>query len=105
MSAKKNGTGNNTKGVFISAPDLFQLTYMKGSKKHPFLNTFKPMALVDMQVNYTGSNTYSTFYDGMPTHLQMSLSFKELNPIYAEDYEDKDGYSTAFNEKVPGVGY
>lgn len=105
MSAKKNGTGNNTKGVFISAPDLFQLTYMKGSKKHPFLNTFKPMALVDMQVNYTGSNTYSTFYDGMPTHLQMSLSFKELNPIYSEDYEDEDGYSTAFNEKVPGVGY
>jgi hypothetical protein len=105
MSAKKNEKGDNTKGVFISAPDLFQLTYMKGSKKHPFLNTFKPMALVDMQVNYTGSNTYSTFYDGMPTHLQMSLSFKELNPIYAEDYEDEDGYSTAFNEKVPGVGY
>jgi hypothetical protein len=105
MSAKKNQSGNKTKGVFISAPDLFKLTYMKGSKKHPFLNTFKPMALVDMQVNYTGSNTYSTFYDGMPTHLQMSLSFKELNPIYAEDYEDADGYSTAFNEKVPGVGY
>ena len=93
MSAKKNASGNSKiQGVFISAPDLFQLTYMKGGKNHPVLNKFKPMALVDLQVNYTGSNTYSTFWDGTPTHMQMSLAFKELNPIYSEDY-DEESYS------------
>jgi len=85
MSARKQGkTGN----IFISAPDVFKLTYMKGRNKHPFLNTFLPMALTSVNLTYTGSNTYSTFYDGTPTHMRMDLTFKELNPIYFEDYED-----------------
>ena len=88
MSAKKVGT---TGQIFISAPDVFQLTYMKGPNKHPFLNTFLPMALTSVNLTYTGSNTYSTFYDGTPTHMRMDLTFKELNPVYAEDYEGTTG--------------
>jgi hypothetical protein len=100
MSAKKNSQGNeNIQGIFISAPDIFQLRYMKGGEPHPVLNKFKPAALVDMQVNYTGSNTYSTFYDGTPTHMQMSLTFTELVPIYAEDYQE------IYNEYPTSVGY
>jgi hypothetical protein len=97
MSARRNSGGDsNVKGVFISAPHIFQLTYMKGGKKHPVLNSFLPMALVDLQINYTGSNTYSTFWDGTPTHMQMSLAFKELNPIYAEDYDNTDPKSVGY---------
>ena len=84
MSARKNGT---TGEIFISAPDVFQLTYMKGNQRHPFLNNFLPMALTSINIVYTGSNTYSTFYDGTPTHMRMNLTFKELNPIYFEDQE------------------
>ena len=97
MSATRSASGNSAvAGVFIGAPHIFQLTYMKGNDPHPILNKFLPMALVDMQVNYTGSNTYSTFWDGRPTHVQMSLSFKELNPIYAEDYEKTDPFSVGY---------
>ena len=78
---------NGSEGVFISAPYVFQLEYMKGNKKHPFLNHFLPMALTNMSVSYTGSNTYSTFYDGSPTHIRMDVVFKELNPIYKEDHD------------------
>ena len=78
---------NGSEGVFISAPYIFQLEYMKGDKKHPFLNHFLPMALTNMSLSYTGSNTYSTFYDGSPTHIRMDLVFKELNPIYKEDHD------------------
>ena len=86
--AKKNASSNSTiKGVFISAPDVFQLQYMRGNKPHPFLNHFQPCALIDMQINYTASNTYSTFRDGTPTHMQLTLTFKELNPVYQEDQE------------------
>jgi len=92
MSARKNASGGE---IFISAPDVFQLTYMKGGRKHPFLNTFLPMALTSVNVVYTGSNTYSTFHDGTPTHMRMDLTFKELNPVYFEDYTDD----------IPGVGY
>ena len=83
--------GNSSNGVFIRTPSVFQLTYMKGSNKHPFLNSFLPAVLSDMKVNYSASGAHSTFYDGTPTHIRMDLQFKELNPIYAEDYDSVEG--------------
>lgn len=87
---KTNKGSATAAGIFITAPSIFQLEYKKGRQKHPFLNSFKPCALVDMQINYTASGTYATYHDGTPVHIQLSLTFKELNPIYAEDYSDKD---------------
>lgn len=77
-------------GLFISAPNVFKLQYKSGGKKHPFLNTFKPMAMKGMQVNYTGSGTYAVYGDSTPVHMKMTLNFQELNPIYFEDYKDDD---------------
>ena len=85
--------GNNT-GVFIRTPSIFQLTYMKGGAKHPYLNSFLPTVLSDMKINYTASGAHSTFHDGIPSHIRLDLQFKELNPLFKEDY---DG--------VGGVGY
>ena len=78
-------------GIFIKAPSIFQLTYKKGKEDHPFLNRFLPTVLSDMKVNYTASGSHSTFYDGTPTHMQVDLQFKELNPIFKEDYENAGG--------------
>ena len=89
MTAKSSSSGTPA-GVFIKPPDIFQLTYKRGPNAHPFLNKFKPMALTGMQLNYTGSNTYATYADGTPVHINMSLTFTELNPIYAEDYKEND---------------
>tara|TARA_B100000965_G_C19542044_1_gene736029 strand:+ start:481 stop:1416 length:936 start_codon:yes stop_codon:yes gene_type:complete len=99
MNAKKNGTGSSniedeSRGLFISSPDVFQLSYKTGGNDHKFLNKFKPMALLNMAVNYTGSGTYATYDDTTPVHMQLSLQFQELNPIYAEDYNtltEEDG--------------
>lgn len=97
MTAKTSLSGTNSAGVgiFVSAPDVFQLTFKTGKNDHLFLNKFKPAALIDMSLNYTASGTYATYRDGTPVHMQMSLTFKELNPIYAEDY----------NVAESGVGY
>ena len=84
-------------GIFIGAPKVFQLEYKKGNKSHPFLNRFLPMALTNVSVNYTGSNTYATYWDGTPVHMTMQLDFQELNPLYTEDYDTADGQI--------GVGY
>ena len=83
------------KGVFIKQPDIFQLQYMKGGGEHPFLNKFLPMHLTDMKINYSQSGTYSTFWDGTPSHMTASCSFTEVNPVYQEDYD----------EAGQGVGY
>ena len=50
-----------------------------------------------LSVNYSGSNTYATYSDGTPVHMQLSLSFRELTPIYNEDYNSTEGKT--------GVGY
>jgi hypothetical protein len=90
MTAKNSGE-SGAGGVFISAPDIFQLTYKRGPNSHPFLNKFKPMALTNMTVNYTGSNNYSTYADGTPIHINVILQFTELNPVYNEDYDTEMG--------------
>lgn len=99
MNAKNSSGGDSGKnsGLFIKSPNVFQLSYKTGSESHKFLHKFKPMALKNMQVNYTGSGTYATYEDTTPIHMQLTLSFQELNPIYAEDYETEEG-------KI-GVGY
>jgi len=98
MVPKTNiGGGPIASGVFIKSPKVFLISYKSGNKAHPFLNRFKACALLDMNISYTASGTYSTYQDGTPVHIQMSLTFKELNPIYAEDYDTAEG-------KI-GVGY
>ena len=82
-------TGSNTEGagLFISAPNVFLLKYKTGSQDHPYLNKFKPCALTNMGVNYTGSGSYATYADKTPVHMKLSLNFTEMNPIYNEDYK------------------
>ena len=46
------------------------------------------MHLTDMKINYAASGTYSTFYDGTPSHMSVSCSFQEVNPVYQEDFDD-----------------
>ena len=75
-------------GIFLRAPDVFSLEYKKDGVKHPFLNSFKNCALTGMSVNYTNAGTYATYEDGTPVSINMNLTFKELNPIYAEDYDE-----------------
>ena len=82
-------------GIFLRAPDVFKLRYLHNGEQHPFLNSFKDCALTGMTVNYTNAGTYTTYEDGTPVSIKMNLTFKELNPIYHEDYVDS----------VPGVGF
>jgi hypothetical protein len=97
MSAKTNVFGGPGSGLLISAPDVFELKFKSGNKDHPFLNAFKTCALADIRLNYAASGAYSTYSDGTPVHIEMALTFKELNPVYNEDYNSEDAGT--------GVGY
>ena len=94
MAAKKNATQGQG-GIFLRSPDVFTLRYLHNGKDHPFLNRIKDCALTAMNVNYTGAGTYASYFDGTPVSINMSMTFKELNPVYHEDYSDAIG----------GVGY
>ena len=100
MAAKKgtNKTGQGQGGIFLRSPDVFHLRYLHNGKDHPFLNSFKHCALTGMTVNYTNAGTFASYKDGTPVSIQMNLTFKELNPIYHEDYE-------RFKSDALGVGF
>ena len=84
--APKSGTNDN----FLSTPNIFELRYRQGNNDHDFLHKFKQCFLTDIAVNYTGENVYATYADGSPISYVMDLSFKEIAPIYAGDYNDND---------------
>lgn len=88
MTARKGDPTVVGGGLFVKAPKVFQLQYMSGGKPHPFLHRFKPCALTQMSVNYNGSGQYATYSDATPVHMQLSLQFMELTPIYSENYEE-----------------
>ena len=86
MAPKAGEFNENAQGIFLKSPDVFQLDYLRDGRNHPFLNSFKLAALTGMTVNYTNAGTYASYEDGTPVNIRMNLTFKELNPIYHEDY-------------------
>ena len=98
MAAKASEfNGSSATGLFLKSPDVFSLRYRLDGKDHPFLNAFKLCALTAMSVNYTNAGTYASYDDGTPVAIRLNMTFKEINPIYNEDYlQDEAG---------DGVGY
>jgi hypothetical protein len=89
-------------GLFLGAPNVFKLKYIytgKGDKKedHPYLNKIKVAALRDFSVNYTPDGNYMTYGgevaegQGSMTQYDLSMTFGEIDPVYAQDYDDDQG--------------
>ena len=73
--------------LFLKSPHTFQLSYRNSKgQDHKYLNKFKECALANFGVNYTPNGNYSTYEDGVMTAYQMTMTYKELNPIYNDDY-------------------
>lgn len=91
------GAEIGSQGLFIKSPDVYQITYKSGNQDHPYLNQFKVCALMSISVNYGGAGVYATYADGAPIQMNMRLSFRELTPVYYEDYYTEKG--------LRGTGY
>ena len=74
--------------LFLLAPHTFQIHYLlRGSGEHPFIGKMKECALTNMTTDYTPENNYSTLKDGVMTSYTITMEFKELEPIFNDDYE------------------
>ena len=87
MAPKTGGDTIGGSAIFMKTPNLFELRYRKGNSDHPFLNKFKQCFLTNVSVNYTGEGVYATYDDATPISMQLDLQFKEIEPIYFDDYE------------------
>lgn len=104
-AAQKGAASGGGAGLFIKSPSVFRLRYMSGGRPHPFLNQFKICALNAMSVNYTASGTYATYSDATPVHMNMTLSFQELTPIYREDYVEAGSKDGKVKSTIYGTGF
>jgi len=75
--------------LFLLAPHTFQIHYLlRGTGEHPYIGKMKECALLNMTTDYTPENNYSTLKDGFMTSYTITMEFKELEPIFNDDYEE-----------------
>ena len=75
--------------MLIKAPHTFQIEYLHRGKNNKYLNLIKECALLSVSVNYTPNNNYATFANGAPVSIELSLGFKELDPVFNDDYTEE----------------
>ena len=88
--------------LFLGSPNVFHLEYIHGPTGEHIrgLNRFKTCALTNTSVVYSDGGMYQSFDDGQPAHMNLSLAFNELEPVYHSDYQG----NLKTNEGLMGVG-
>ena len=76
--------------LFLKSPHTFKLQYLHDNDDHKYLNRFKECALQSCAVTY-GEAQYSTYEDGVLSSYNIQLSFKELEPVFNDEYSTLDG--------------
>ena len=75
-------------GYFFNMPAEFELEYYQvvngAAQRNIWLNRIGRCVLQEVNVDYTASGSISMFHDGAPTHINMTLSFQELELITQE---------------------
>jgi hypothetical protein len=66
--------------LFFIYPSEFDISYYYGNVENGYFHKFATCALESMDVNY-GGEQFSSFRDGSPTEINMSLTFRELEII------------------------
>lgn len=86
------GEGNS---VFLNSPYLFRLRYLAGSvvgskNPHQSIGKIKMCALQSFTTDYTPMGSFMAFNDPERSMFmyRLSMSFKELTPLYDTDYTD-----------------
>jgi hypothetical protein len=66
--------------LFFIYPSEFNITYYFGDNKNPYFHKFTTCVLESMDVSY-GGEQFSSFRNGEPTEINMSLTFRELEVL------------------------
>ena len=66
--------------LFFIYPSEFQITYLFDGGENEYLHKFAPCVLTSMDVSY-GGETFSSFKDGKPTEVNISLLFRETEVL------------------------
>ena len=68
-------------------PSEFDITYYHGDKENLNIHRHTSCVLTELNVNYTPNGVFNTFADGMPTQINVVMTFKELMLLSKETIE------------------
>jgi hypothetical protein len=71
-------------GLFYVYPSEFEMQYYFRGERNTFLHKISTCVLKTMQVDYGGDGYFSSFYDGAPTDIRLSLQFQEIELLTKE---------------------
>ena len=73
---------NSKSRRFLRYPPKFLVRFMKYENLNPFLPIIRPCVCTNVEVGYTGSGTWSSFRNGAPVDIDLTLQFNELELPY-----------------------
>jgi len=68
-------------------PSVFDIDYYIDGEINSNIHKHKTCVLTDLNVSYAPNATFSTFADGMPTQINVQMTFKELGTLSNEDIQ------------------
>jgi hypothetical protein len=68
-------------------PSEFDIEYFINGSPNDNLNRISSCVLTEMNVNYSPNGVFSTFPDGTPTQINLTLNFVELETLTKERIE------------------
>ena len=78
----------NSSNQFIYIyPSEFDIVYYKGGKENLNIHRHTSCVLTELNVNYSPNGVFSTFPNGMPTQISVTMTFKELMLLTKESIE------------------
>ncbi len=78
----------DTKGFLFLYPSEFDIVYYHGSEENLNIHRHTSCVLTDMNINYSPNGVFNTFSDGMPTQIDVQMTFKELTILTKELIKD-----------------
>jgi hypothetical protein len=69
-------------------PSEFDIFYYNGTQENLNINRHTSCVLTDLNVDYSPNGQFTSFADGMPTQINISLVFKELATLTKEKIQD-----------------
>ncbi len=88
MGLNDGGTNTGVSLGFIGMPKLVRVTFMHRSKENKALPRFKMCAITNTDINYTPDGAFSTYSQGQPVAIGLSIGFQETKICFSEEIEN-----------------
>jgi hypothetical protein len=86
--ARNNEGGEFWNTLDLTYPCTFDVEFhRKGDKENKLVGKFGPAVLDNFDVNYSAGDIWRTFYNGLPTEIDINISLKEMKIITKREIE------------------